>query len=497
MKNIVITFKMLIIVLLFASCSEDFLDVNDDPNNPTSVSMDLILPVAQSYSAFMQESEQDGQNRLGNLMMYNWSNSAGFPWYISEFRYNVIPTFYSQIFDYTYKNTLKQYNALNDIEGDEYGYYHAISKIMMSYHFQILVDAYGDVPYFEALQRGADPTPVYDDAQIIYDDLIVQLTEAIDLINATASNSDISPLTPGSDDAMFGGNMSLWKKFANTVKLRILVRQSDMTERIDYIKNEFAVIAGEGSGFMSSDIKVQLGYINEENKMNPKWESFGQDSQGNNTQTNRATCATQYLIVFLTMTLDSRLDLIYEEPPTGHLGVKQGETDYDYPEPGQWVPEKVSNLGSGILRGPGQAAVLYTAAESYFNQAEAAMKGLIIGDAKSLYEMGIQASFNYLGAGDAISSYTQNLNLVSWDASPDKLEAIITQKWIAVNSIDAIQSWFDYSRTGFPANLPISALATTSDRPVRLAYPASELTSNGENLPAQPDVFNTKIFWAN
>jgi len=496
MKKIEITIKMLILVLLFASCSEGFLDVNEDPNNPTSVSIDLILPVAQSYSAFIQES-RPGQNMLGNFMMYNWSQSDGYSFYFNEFRYFVTPSFYSQNFDYTFKNALKQYNALNDIEGDEYGYYHAISKIMISYHFQILVDTYGDVPYFEALQRGANPTPVYNDAQIIYNDLIVQLTEAIDLINATASNSATTPLTPSADDTMFSGNMSQWKKFANTVKLRILVRQSDMAGQTDYIKNEFAVIANEGSGFMSSDVEVQLGYLNEEKKMNPKWESFGQDTQGNIIPYNLATCATQYIIDYLTMTLDTRLDYIYEEPETGHLGVKQGETDYNYPEEGQWAPEKVSNLGPGILKGPGQAAVLYTTAECYLNQAEAAMKGLMTGDAKSLYEMGIQASFNYLGAGDASSYYSQNLNLVGWDASTNKLEAIITQKWIAVNSIDAIQAWFDYSRTGFPSNLPISALATTPDRPVRLAYPASELTSNGENLPAQPDVFNNKIFWAN
>ncbi|MBT8302140.1 MAG: SusD/RagB family nutrient-binding outer membrane lipoprotein, partial [Maribacter sp.] len=119
------------------------------------------------------------------------------------------------------------------------------------------------------------------------------------------------------------------------------------------------------------------------------------------------------------------------------------------------------------------------------------------GDAKLLYENGIQASFSYLGAGNASLYYSQNLDLVSWDTSANKQEAIITQKWLALNSIDAIQAWFDYSRTGYPANLPISGLATNSDRPVRLAYPSSEITANGENLPPQPDVFTDKIFWAN
>jgi hypothetical protein len=102
-----------------------------------------------------------------------------------------------------------------------------------------------------------------------------------------------------------------------------------------------------------------------------------------------------------------------------------------------------------------------------------------------------------LKATNASYYYSRNANLVGWDASANKIQAIITQKWIALNGIDAIQSWFDYTRTGYPANLPVSATASTSDRPVRLAYPASEITSNSGNLPAQPNAFTQKIFWAN
>ncbi len=495
MKSNLTIINVLLVALLLAACSSDYLDINEDPNNPLIVSPELILPVAQSYSAFIQES-YPSQNSLGNFFMYNWAESEGSVFYFAEFRYLATPSFYSQNFDYTYASALKQYNDLFKLEGDEFGYYRAISKIMIAYHFQILVDTYGDIPYFEALQRGDIPTPKYDQAELIYDDLIVQLTSAIKLINTTTSNSGINPLRPGVDDVMFGGDMELWKKFANTVKLRILIRLSDLQEKTEYIRNEFAVITAEGNGYMENDVEVQPGYFNEENKMNPKWTAFGKDPQGNNTFYTNATCATQFVIDFLTETQDPRIDFIYEKPPNGHLGVRQGETDYDNPIEDQWIAANVSNLGPGILKGPDQAAVLYTSAEIYLNQAEAVFKGLMPGDAKSLYEMGIQASFSYLGAGDASTYYSNSIDLVAWDASSNKLEAIITQKWIASNSIDALQSWFDYSRTGYPSNLPISAQATTADRPVRLAYPSSEITSNGENLPAQPNVFTDKIFWA-
>ncbi|MBK5210474.1 MAG: SusD/RagB family nutrient-binding outer membrane lipoprotein, partial [Flavobacteriaceae bacterium] len=103
------------------------------------------------------------------------------------------------------------------------------------------------------------------------------------------------------------------------------------------------------------------------------------------------------------------------------------------------------------------------------------------------------------GLGDVYKRqyYSRAIPNVGWAASNNKLEAIITQKWIAVNGITAEQSWFDYSRTGYPSNLPISSQATSSDRPVRLYYPASEFSSNGANVPAQPNAFTAKIFWAN
>ena len=73
----------------------------------------------------------------------------------------------------------------------------------------------------------------------------------------------------------------------------------------------------------------------------------------------------------------------------------------------------------------------------------------------------------------------------------------ITISGIATNSMTAEQAWFDYNRTGYPSNLSISMLASTTDRPVRIFYPASEHTSNGANVPSQPDAFTAKIFWAN
>jgi hypothetical protein len=388
---------------------------------------------------------------------------------------------------------------LTTLQGDQYGNYVAIGNIMKAYHFNILVDTYGDIPYSEALKRGGNATPKYDNAQEVYTDLVVQLSAAIALIDATESNTKIKALVPGADDGIFKGDMLKWKQFANSIKLRMLTRQSGMAARAAYINTQLAAIAAEGSGYITKDVEVNIGYNASTNQQNPKWDAFGADVAGTPTNNNLATCASDYILAYLTSTSDPRLNFIYERPATGHLGVKQGLQNYDETPLGVdgLVPAKVSNIGPGILKSAKQGAVLFTAAESYFDQAELDLKFKSGANAQALYELGIQASFTYLGAGSATTYFTQAKDLVNWNTSTNKLQAIITQKWIAVNGIDAIQSWFDYNRTGFPKNLPISALASTADRPVRLAYPASEVTSNGINLPAQPNVFTAKIFWAN
>ena len=492
MKKIKI-FLTLALLLIIASSCESFLDVNEDPNNPIDVSSDLKLPVALNYTNNVLNA-RTSTNSLGNLMMANWSQSDGYSWYLTEFQYNVTPSFYSGIWDTSYGSALKQYNTMDtDAENNEY--YQAIAKIMKAYHFQILVDTYGDIPYSEALKRGANTTPAYDDALSIYEDLIVKLDEAISLINSGSSNVNV--IIPGSDDGVYAGNMAEWKKFANTVKLRILVRQSDVSGRAEYITNEFTKIANEGSGYITVDAGSNIGYNNSTNQQSTFYGTYKANVEGTLLNNFKATCATPFVLNTLTNLNDPRIDFIYEIPLSGsHLGVEQGLSPYPSPV-GTLGEDNVSNIGPGLLVSDEQDVIIFTLAEANFLQAEAAHKSLLNTiAAEDAYKNGVKASFNYLGAN--IGDYlTQATPLTNWAASPNKIEAIITQKWIALNGINAGQTWFDYSRTGYPTGLPVSLQASTSERPVRLAYPNSEITGNTANVPSQPNVFTTKIFWAN
>lgn len=478
------------VVLLFTATScEDFLDVNVDPNNPTEVTPDLVLPTGLQYTS--RYLKQDRYlSHLGNMLMYNWSQSDGFSWYENEFLYNVTSSFYDQLFDFAYGNALKQYQVLDKPDDPTMANYAAIAKVMKAYHFQILVDLYGDIPYTEALLRKDEATPKYDAAEDVYDALFDELSAAIDLIN----NAGAEALVPTeNDDVVFSGSMGSWVAFANTLKLRLLVRAQDTDV---FGADDWATV--DNASFISSDVIINPGYLVEESKQNPLWNDLGWDPSGTQTLSSKATCATDYIINYLQSTNDPRIDYLYEKPEDGHLGVVQGLADYDTPVLDAFVPENVSNIGPGILKSGTMGSNIFTLAESYLLQAEAVQIGQLTGDAKALYNAGVKASFDYLGASGSGTYLGLSIENTGWDGSSDKIEAIITQKWIATNGITAEQSWFDYNRTGFPSNLPVSLKASTADRPVKLLYPSGEISANGGEVPAQQEAeaFTSKIFWA-
>lgn len=214
-----------IIALMLFSC-DDYLDINDSPNNPneSQITPDLTMAGAHnsSYSVLVRR-----MNELGNVFMNNWgANVNAFTGgYAEEFGITMSNNFYEDIWNSLYRNTYEYSKIINHPSAD-YDNHKAIAKIMKAFYFQYLVDMYGDIPYSEAHQGIANVNPKYDDDQEIYRDLIVQIDSAIDMIdNAPANTVEV-----GNEDIILGGNMALWKKFANTLKLRILLREATKAE---------------------------------------------------------------------------------------------------------------------------------------------------------------------------------------------------------------------------------------------------------------------------
>ena len=157
------------------------------------------------------------------------------------------------------------------------------------------------------------------------------------------------------------------------------------------------------------------------------------------------------------------------------------------------------------MKSASQSTIILSAAESNFLQAEAIVYGFLTGDPKAAYEAGVQASFTYLGAGDAtayLSSGDPNTDWSTAAGNPTaEIALIIRQKWVAENGIAPLEAYNDYRRLHLPADIPLSTspyvTPAGSGVPVRTLYPVSEYTTNAANVNAQGTInyFTSKVFW--
>jgi len=233
MKKILILLTVLLV--LGASCS-DFLTVNEfNPNSASSVPANLVLTAAVNTTARII-TQPDNYS-----FIYLWygcmSVSGGYSQPVALTQYRLINSSYQANWSNIYTN-LQNYDYIEkNSQTEKLQPYKAIAMIMKVFLYQNLVDCYGNVPYTEALRTDEGILkPVYDDQKAIYEDLIVKLDEAMALINSSPADAD----EVGTYDIVYGGDMSMWLKFANTLKLRLLINQSDMTGREGYITASLA-----------------------------------------------------------------------------------------------------------------------------------------------------------------------------------------------------------------------------------------------------------------
>ncbi|UYQ91854.1 SusD/RagB family nutrient-binding outer membrane lipoprotein [Chitinophaga horti] len=483
---------------LFASCGKGFLDINENPNKPATSSAELVLPTALAASSRVTAVTF---NQLGSIWAGHWGPATDFLWFVNEKQYNITSSFYTTVWSDSY-NILNDYKFVEkDAKAKGLDYYEGISKIMQGYHFQALVDLYNNVPFSQALKGTEVVRPVYDDAQAVYEGALNLIDSGITLIK----NAPAESVAPGADDIVFQGTMTDWIKFGNTLKLRMLLRQSEMgAERVNgYIKTEIAKIVAEGTGFLGVDdgAYANPGYTAATNKQNPFWDAFYKDAAGNEKSDYQALRPTQYIVNRYKNTNDPRLLRMYDVVNGGYKGVILGQNTGDA-QSKLFIADSTSQFSAaGVLKAASQSVVLLSSFEALFLQAEAVQRGWIAGNVQELYEDAITESFIFLGVPNAATAaatyYGQAINNVNFTASTDKLAAIINQKWTALNSISGIEAWNDYRRLGLPADNPMSLAATEKKFPSRLLYPNSELGTNGDQVKAQniTSAFDQKVFW--
>lgn len=508
MKQINTIYKIFLvaIILITVSACEDVL-VNEDPNGTVinELSPEVILPGAQTVPAAVLMTRM---NELGNTMIATWSGNTQqiqAP-YFSEFQYQLSTDFYSDIWDGLMARTGNLTQIINTESPGNYDYHKGISKIYRAFFFQYLVDLYGDIPFSEIHDRGDNLFPKYDKQEEIYISLITQINNAIDQINDTNTSTVIQL---GSNDVIMNGDTDKWVRFGNSLKLRMLLRIHDYAvanpgenDVLAFVNSEFTKLNDPSTNFLGlgDDVTINPGYADQAGRMNPFAATFGYNpgefgNDASATFSNRRAGPSTFLVEYLdgttTGTPDDRLNRLYAL--RGSQTTIQGNTQGGNGQP--------SRIGPGLLSSPDQDGYIMTASESLFLQSEAVHKSLLnSGDAKGLFQSAITASFNRLGAN--LGSYltdSDNTDKIGWDGTPNKLEAIITQKWLDLGGTNGIETWIEFTRTGFPSNMPLPDIATRPSRPNRLLYPTSEYTGNSQNVnvfnQTVESAFNTKIFW--
>jgi hypothetical protein len=498
--------KYILIIAAFftagiSGCKKDYLSLETNPNTPSVTTPALTLAAALNNSAAIVAGDYP---QYGVWAGY-WTTSGNYVPNQSVNQYQITNTNFITSWNDWYSVLTNLTNLQKTASADpSLANFQAIAMIMKAYGFQHLVDDYNDVPYTDAFQPSTILFPKYDKGAAIYEDLGKQLDAAIALINSKSATA----LSPGTADIVFGGSMANWKKFANSIKLRLAIRVSTKFPSDPLIAG-LASTASEGYLDGTTEARANPGYSNSAGKQNPFYAGFGKDATGNEAGGSVYYRANAFAINLLTTTNDPRLGTEYAltlpvgaaptDPPSVYHGNIFGDTKAT-----NLTNSNNSGVGPGLAQAPEQDAILFSGAESLFLQAEAAQNGFIPGGtaaAQTFYQAGITASFvdQGLTSAQAATYYGQATANVGWAASTNKEQAIITQKWIALNGYFNFEAWNEYRRTGFPVHASsIDPAVLSPTFPTRVLYPLSELSTNPDNLAKEGtiDVFTSKIFWA-
>ena len=512
-----------------------FLDINANPNNATTETPDAILGVAlantaANYTGGAAVGANDNYNSLNSFTAAYWSKSGTVSGFSPERTYNYSNTYNQYLWSNTYDN-LNDYQIIQtDGLANGYPNHAAIARIMKVYNFLLLVDEYGDIPYTNALQALANTAPTYDKAADIYKDFIVQLKGAITDIDAAAAQKNPSARGVGPEDIVFKGDMTKWKRFANSLRLRVLLRESQTNDAAlnTYVATEMKAVQADANGFITADVVAQPGYATNTNQQNPFYNRYG-FGVGLTRATSEYSFVipTNYIInQYISNDDSARIARLYrvgmKDSVRAYLGGTLGERLSPQFDPS--TPDVGSRFlqGGTFLNGPNAPTVLMLLSEHLFSKAEAETRNLFTGGeaaAKADYYDGIKSSFIFTFRAPTVApvplsatapgveeydAYIAN-NLKNPNVNYDlpmptgnlgKQYVILYQKYISENTVASTEAWDDYRRAAQP-KIPAS-LQSNSPRPdklpTRLLYPLSENSTNNANVPTGVTQF-TPIFW--
>lgn len=471
---------LLAISALNLSCTKDFEEINTNPNAPIEVQPELLLRQViydygeqMSYEGFVAGNLLSQHFTMVDFNLFDRHDLSspqlgGNPW----------PIIYTNLRD----NELILDQARNTVV---YEVYEGPALILKAYMAATLTDIFGDVPYFDALNgKEGITTPAYDAQEDIYmneNGILDNLEKGIASIQSYAGSQTLE------GDILFSGDLDAWVAFANSLRIKYLIRISNQED----IANELQAIFDEGDFISTNSQNATFDFSNSQpNTFRMAILRSGDFNLFIMSET------MQELMVDLGDTRETVFFRPAENGSTDYLGFLNGPdasntsiSVADYSLTGTIFRENTGELDANFM----------TAWETNFLLAEAAAKGIITADAKTLYETGVQQAFDYWNV-PMPADYLTTGNASFQIASADPIDQILTQKWIA-NTINGYEGWIEYRRTGFPQLKTISASLNNDLIPVRFPYPTDEAALNTANFNAATSTnqnsINTPVWWDN
>ena len=469
--------KIFLIALLplvtIVSCKRDLTSINVDPKNPQTAPSSAFFTSGQKSMTDLLTSTNVNDNIFRLIVQY-WTETT----YLDESNYDIVTRqIPRQLWNGLYRDVIRDFREAKKlipaqvtnavVQQNQL----AVTEVMEIMAWYYLVTTFGDIPYSEALDI-SNLQPKYDNQKTIYVDLLSRLNVAIGDLDASAGSF-------GDADIIYGGDVEMWQKFANSLKLKMGMTIADDDNTLAKSTVESAVAAGV---FTSNADNAVFQYQSAPPNTNPVWVDLVQSGRKDFVVTNTIVDEMKSLN-------DPRLDDYFSFDASG--------TEYSGCIPGLGNNFSTYSKPADAIQAPDFPAVVLSYDEVEFFLAEAVQRGYNVGGtAVGHYNAAITASILFWGGTTAEATAYLLQPAVVYNPANWK-QSIGEQKWIALYN-RGWDAWIEWRRLDYPQLVaPATAVSTI---PKRYTYPIPEQNLNTANYNAAAsavggDVVATKLFW--
>jgi len=438
------------------SCKKELAGINKNPNASENPQPDYLLTAAEKLTADIYWGVDNNMNS-SLLFVQHWAKIQ----YTDPDRYIENNSSFTTLWKTLYGQSITDLNKVIAIaDQQQTPNYKAVALALRSWVFQLLTDAYGDIPYRQAGKIDSFLTPAYDKQEDVYLGLLGDLKAARGFLSTSGGTV--------AGDPLYGGSIGSWKKFINSLRIRIALRIADR----DPIQAQqvFTDIQTEGGGYFTSNGDMAALIYQDSPNQNPVSLTF---------DTRQDYRISKTIVDKLTSLNDPRLPIyaqLTDSAPRIYKGVPNGLLTNDANSLGL---SKTSRPGD-YFRAPHAPAVIISYAEVLFDQSEAVSRGFITGDAADLYRQAVLASLAQYGITDATvtSNYLAQAS-VQYNAGNFR-QSVGEQKWLALFG-QGLEAFAEWRRLDYPKLSPAVAGVLGGQIPLRFIYPGSEQSLNGTN----------------